>query len=184
MRHRGARQYDVVGAQLEPLGGARGDPTERLQRVGHAFCRTGAARGKEDERGRGGVRSWKLADSRFLFDQRFKARGLAVIRRVTDHAAWQPARELARRQVPIPLSMGNQYRRATHFERVVDLRSHVTVVEWRCHQPGLHTGDVVEHELATIRHERRNPVARFEAETQQVRRQPVAGLVQLAPTEA
>jgi hypothetical protein len=44
-------------------------------------------------------------------------------------------------------------------EGVIDLRCHVTVIEGRCYQPRFETGEVVNNERRTIRHQRSDAIA-------------------------
>ena len=66
-------------------------------------------------------------------------------------------------EVVIALGVGHESRRAADFERVIDFRRLVAIVERRGDEPGFEAGQVVDDECAAIRQQRRDAVARLEA---------------------
>ena len=149
--------------------------------MGDALRLAGAARSEEDHGRVGQRRHRNLRLARGPLQQVFEAGARGAAAAVADHAERQPGRELARRQVLLALGMGQQDRRLGDFERMIDLRRHVTIVERRGHEPGLQAGEVVDDQGVAVGHERGDPIAFAHAELEHVGGQPVARLIQLAP---
>ena len=184
MRERGTCQHEVLGAELESRGRRREHPTERLVGVRHSLWRARAARREEDHRGRGRARScmrrvWSTAFQE-LSEGRAAAFGLAV----ADLAQRQLGNAFARGEILVALDVSEQRASLAHSDRVVDLRRRVAIVERRRHEPRLEAGEVVDHELETVGHERRDPVARLQPQIEIAACEPIAQLVELPPREA
>jgi len=92
--------------------------------------------------------------------------------------------ELRRRKVLVSLHVREQRARLAHAERVIDLRSRVPVVEWRRDQPCLEAREVVDDELAAVRHEGRDPVAGLEPEPEVARGESAARVLEHLPGQA
>jgi hypothetical protein len=79
--------------------------------------------------------------------------------------------------------VGEQQRRPAHREGVIDLGRGVSVVERRRDESGAQTGEIVDHQLEAVGHQRRDAVARGEAEAQVARGEATARLLEVGPAE-
>ena len=121
----------------------------------------GAAGGEEDERRRGGRRRGNAHRWRRRLQKVFEARATAVFGAVRNAAKRQFAGECALGEVGIALGVGHENRRAADFERMIDLRSLIAVVERRGNEPRFVAGEIVDDERAAIRQQRGDAVARL-----------------------
>ena len=80
--------------------------------------------------------------------------------------------------------MREQRTGSADHEGVIDLRCHVPVIEGRCDQPRLETGEVVNDERGTIGHQRSDPITRPQPQTEQTDRQAIAEVIERAPRPA
>jgi hypothetical protein len=174
----------VAFRQFQTLGKAGDQPAEGLQAVGHALWLAGAAGGEEDEAGRAVIGRGQIDCRPFRLTQELEARARAQITTIGDQAKRQLAGLLTGGDVCCPLGMGEEDRSTAQAQGMIHLRRHIAVVEGGGHQPGLHAGQVVDHQGGPVGHQRGDPVPRFEAEAQQVAGQAGAGLLQLAPRPA
>ena len=88
-------------------------------------------------------------------------------RSVADPAQGQPPGALARREILLPLHVREQDAGVADLECMIDLRSHVAVVERRRDEPRLETREVVNDQRGSIRHQRSDPITRLQPESEQ-----------------
>ena len=143
------------------------------------FAGTGAA-GREEDRRRVAPRCGRERNrTRIVRDELFE-RG-AVAQRSLEADLQQSARERAGREVVGPFRVRHDGAGAADLERVVDLAGRVAVVQGRGDEPGTEAREVVHEEEDPVRHQRRDPVARLEAEARVVAGQAIGGVLELAP---
>ena len=160
VRHRRTGEEGVGLGELEAVDRARRHPAERVEAVGDALGRTGAA-GREEDRRRGAARCGRpSATAPGSVDAQLLERR-AVAQRPSDADLQQPARERAGGEVVGAFRVRHDRARAADLERVVDLRRRVAVVERRGDEPGPEAREVVHDEQDAVRHQRRDAVARL-----------------------
>lgn len=180
MRAGRAGEHDIVGGDLESSGGARRHPAERLETVGHALGRSGAAGGEKDGRGRG--RIWIGQSNRrgIGAHQLLKTPVASLLGAVADDPERQ-MRCLAGGDVTGTLGVRQDDPGAADVEGVVDLGWHVAVVERCDDEPGLETGEVMGQQRDPVRHQRGDAVSRLQAECQIILGQTVGAVLKFAP---
>jgi hypothetical protein len=184
MRCRATGQHDVVWTHVPAPDGTGNDPAQRLNAVADALRLAGAARRGENDRRVFRLRRDEIA-ARLGFRQRPEARAIAsAIVFIADPAERQLAREFARGQVFPALVMGEQDLCPADAECMVNLRCHIAVVQRHRDQAALHAGEVMDQQLRAVRHQRRDPVTRLEAEAEVVAGQTGRGGIEHPPRPA
>jgi hypothetical protein len=107
--------------------------------------------------------------------------GLSVA--VGDRPELQATRQLAGGDVLGPLGVGQEDARFAHLKGVVDLAGRVAVVQRRRNHSRPEAGQVVHHQIDSVRHQRGNPIAGLEAEPAVAAGEPRARPVELPPAE-
>ncbi len=180
MRAGRSRQHDIGLGQCVALGHAGEHPAERVEGMGHALGRTGAAGGEEDGGGRVRLRRRQDRGRRLGRDQSLEAQIAVTFRAVGDDAERQLGR-LARGDIGGAFGMGQNDARPAHLKGMIDLGRRITVVQRRHDQAGLEAGEVMGDQRGAIRHQRRHAVAGLETKREIVAGKPVRALLELGP---
>ena len=183
MRQRRPSQQPIARGELEPGRPDREHPAERLVGMGDPLRAPGTAGGKEDHR-RCRRRRRRRRRRGLPLHQLAESPGRSGRAAVADGAPWQLRGELACGQILLPLGVRNQGTGSADRQGMIDLRRHVAVIEGRRDQPRLETGQVVNDERRTIRHQRSDPIARAQPQTEQTGSQPIAEVIERAPRPA
>ena len=126
MRHRRTGEEGVGLGELEAVDRARRHPAERVEAVGDALGRTGAA-GREEDRRRGAARCGLEGDRTGIVDAQLLERG-AVVQTPLERDLQQSAGQGAGGEIVGALRVGHDRPRAADLERVVDLPCRVAVI--------------------------------------------------------